>query len=213
MLNLVFKCLLNLQFIYLFLLENKRLLLVLTSTARKTATEKRALTYIPLTLRVSVCSRPSVPSCNSKDFPHLDFTDRHTVTNNEFAGPQRELFPGGTKIDAGPPKLREVQTNKSKKGLHSNFGSMFCPKLGKVQKKIFLPKSRWRAKKKGVHSNLVPFYAQSQGRKMGRYEKNFGPTLNPTTSTLPCPLIPGPPRPGPGYDVPPKPPLVGPESL
>ena len=167
MLNLVFKCLLNLRFIYLLYncfsiyiyFLNKRLLLVLTSIARKTATEKRALTYIPLTLRVSVCSRPSVPSCNSKDFPHLDFTDRHTVTNNEFAGPQREIFPGGTKIDAGPPKLGEVQTNKSKRGLHSNFGSIFCPKLGKVQKKHFLPKSRWRAKKKvftQIWSHFMP---------------------------------------------------------
>ena len=36
-------------------------------------------------------------------------------------GPQRKNFPGGTKIDAGPPKLGEVQTNKSKKGLHSNL--------------------------------------------------------------------------------------------
>ena len=82
--NLVFKCLLNLRFIFFFLLGNKRLLLLLTSTTRKTATEKRALTYLPLTLRVSVCSRPSLPSCNSEDFPHLDFTDRHSVTNNEF---------------------------------------------------------------------------------------------------------------------------------
>ena len=36
-------------------------------------------------------------------------------------GPQREIFPGGTKIDTGPPKLGEEQTNKSQKGLHSNL--------------------------------------------------------------------------------------------
>ena len=35
--------------------------------------------------------------------------------------PLREIFPGGTKIDAGPPKLGEKLTNKSKKGLHSNL--------------------------------------------------------------------------------------------
>ena len=40
---------------------------------------------------------------------------------------------------------------------------------------------------------------------MGRDEKNFGPKLNTTTSTLPDPLSPGPPRPGSGYDVPPDP--------
>ena len=68
------------------------------------------------------------------------------------------MFPGGTKIDAGPLKLGEVQTNKSKKDLHSNlvpffaqiqvkskkkkqkklslkFGPSFCPKLGEEQKK------------------------------------------------------------------------------
>ena len=67
---------------YLFLLGNKRLLLLITvtSTTRETATEKRAFAYLPLTLRVSVCPRPSVPYCNSKDFSHLGFTDKHTVT-------------------------------------------------------------------------------------------------------------------------------------
>ena len=42
---------------------------------------------------------------------------------------------------------------------------------------------------------------------MVRDLKNFGPKLNATTLTLP-----GPPRPGPGYDVPPEPPLTGPED-
>ena len=40
------------------------------------------------------------------------------------AGPRREIFPGGTKIDAGPPKLGEEQ----KKGLHSNL-VLFLPKI------------------------------------------------------------------------------------
>ena len=67
---------------YLFLVGNKRLLLLttVTSTTSETAMEKRALAYLPLTLRVLVCPRPSVPYCNSKDFSHLDFTERHTVT-------------------------------------------------------------------------------------------------------------------------------------
>ena len=37
-------------------------------------------------------------------------------TVNVDAGPQREIFPGGTKVDAGPPnlfqKLGEDQTKK-----------------------------------------------------------------------------------------------------
>ena len=64
-------------------------------------------------------------------------------------GPQREIFPGGTKIDAGPPKLGEVQTNKSKKGLYSNLVPFFSQKQVKSKKKVFtqiwfyfLPKSR-----------------------------------------------------------------------
>ena len=54
------------------------------------------------------------------------------------SGPQREIFPGGTKIDAGPPKLGEVQKKKS--SLH------FGPK---------------NAKKRGLHSNLVLVFAQN----------------------------------------------------
>ena len=33
----------------------------------------------------------------------------------QHPGPQREIFPGGTKIDAGPPKISETLTDKSKK--------------------------------------------------------------------------------------------------
>ena len=47
----------------------------------------------------------------------------------------------------------------------------------------------------------------------GKEEKKFGPKLDATTSTLPGPLSRGPPRPGPGYNVPPEPPLVGSGSL
>ena len=52
------------------------------STTCKTATEKRALVCLPLTLQVSVCPRPSVPYCNSEDFPdcYSSLTDRHTAT-------------------------------------------------------------------------------------------------------------------------------------
>ena len=42
------------------------------------------------------------------------------------AGPQREIFLGGTKTDSGPPKLGEELTNKSKKGLHSNLVPFFA---------------------------------------------------------------------------------------
>ena len=40
--------------------------------------------------------------------------------------PQREIFPGGTKIDAGSAKLGEEQTNKSKKDLYSNLVPLFA---------------------------------------------------------------------------------------
>ena len=69
---------------HLFLLCIKRLLLLLTFTTGKTATKKRALLYLPLTLRVSVSPRPSVPCCNRGNFPHLDFTDTTHRHNNEF---------------------------------------------------------------------------------------------------------------------------------
>ena len=48
---------------------------------------------------------------------------------------------------------------------------------------------------------------------MGRDEKNFGPKLNATTSTLPGPLSPGPLDPGPGTMYPLNPPLVGPVHI
>ena len=51
-------------------------------------------------------------------------------------GPQREFFPGGTKIDAGHPNSSEAVTAKSKKVL-LEFGLIFCPKLGEEQKKVF----------------------------------------------------------------------------
>ena len=53
------------------------------------------------------------------------------------AGPQREIFPGGTKIDAGPPKLSEALTDKSKKFFTQiwKFDPVFSPKLGEEQKK------------------------------------------------------------------------------
>ena len=72
------------------------------------------------------------------------------------AGPQKEIFPGGTKIDAGPPKLGEVQINKSNKRSSLKFGPIFSPKLGEEQKKrsslkfgpIFSPKSGEEQKKR-----------------------------------------------------------------
>ena len=62
----------------------KRLLILLTFTTGKTTTKKRAFVYLPLTLRVSVSPRPSVPCCNSGDFPHLGFTDKTHRHNSEF---------------------------------------------------------------------------------------------------------------------------------
>ena len=43
-----------------------------------------------------------------------------------WTGPQREIFPGGTKIDATPPKLGEELTINQKKGLHSNLVPFFA---------------------------------------------------------------------------------------
>ena len=47
-------------------------------------------------------------------------------------GPQREIFPGGTKVDTGPPNLFGHQT-------YAKFIILiFCPKLGEdQQKKIY----------------------------------------------------------------------------
>ena len=44
------------------------------------------------------------------------------------AGPQREIFPGGTKIDVGPPKLSEALADKSKK-VFTQVWSYFLPKI------------------------------------------------------------------------------------
>ena len=95
---------------------------------------------------------------------------------NPVAGPQREIFPGGTKIDAGPPKFGEVQTNQKRSSL--KFDPIFCPKLGEEQKKK-------------VFTQIWSHFLLKK--------------LNATTS-----ILPGLPRPGPGCDAPPEPPLVGP---
>ena len=50
-----------------------------------------------------------------------------------WPGPQREIFPGGTKVDAGLPKFSKAQTDKQKKVFTQN-GRIFCPKLGEEQK-------------------------------------------------------------------------------
>ena len=71
------------------------------------------------------------------------------------SGPQREIFLGGTKIDAGPPKLDKEQI---KKRPSLKFGPIFCPKLGEEHKK----------KKKGLHSNFV---AQTQKLSAGLNNK------------------------------------------
>ena len=61
-------------------------------------------------------------------------------------GPRRDIFPGGTKINAGPAKSVEEQKKRSS----LKFGPVFCPNLGEEQKKkvftqiwsCFLPKFR-----------------------------------------------------------------------
>ena len=49
------------------------------------------------------------------------------------AGPQREIFPGGTKVDAGPPK--SLRAPKLHKILYSDFFQTKDQKLGEEQKK------------------------------------------------------------------------------
>ena len=79
---------------------------------------------------------------------------------NLKAGPQREIFSGGTEIDAGPPKLSEELTDQlTDQSL--KFGPIFCPKLGEEQKK------------KGLHSNLLPFFAQKSGTDEGQGRKKI----------------------------------------
>ena len=46
-----------------------------------------------------------------------------------LAGPQREIFAGGTKIDAGPPKFCKALTNESKKV----FSQIWCWSLPKIR--------------------------------------------------------------------------------
>ena len=61
------------------------------------------------------------------------------------AGPQREIFPGGAKIDAGPPKLDDEQKKKVFTQICPKSGEeqkkivtqIFCRKLGEEQKKVF----------------------------------------------------------------------------
>ena len=108
-------------------------------------------------------------------------------------------------------KVKHLHINQKRSSL--KFGPIFCPKLGEEQKKrsslkfrpIFCPKLG-EDQKKRLHSNLVLEFARNQGRIKGKEDKNFGPKLDATTSTLPGPLSPGPPRPVPAYDVPPEPP-------
>ena len=47
---------------------------------------------------------------------------------NVHTGPQREIFPGGTKIDAGPPKFSEALTDQSKK-VFTQIWFHFLPKI------------------------------------------------------------------------------------
>ena len=86
-------------------------------------------------------------------------------------------------------KLSESLTDKSKKVFTQIWS-------------YFLTKIRWRAKKKKkVFTQVWPYFLpKSQGRMKGKEENKLGPKLDATTSTLP-----GPPRPGPGYYVPPEP--------
>ena len=54
--------------------------------------------------------------------------DRHGTNNDSGAGPQREIFAGGTKIDAGPPKFSEALTDKSKK-VFTQIWSRYLPNI------------------------------------------------------------------------------------
>ena len=100
-------------------------------------------------------------------------------------GPQREIYPGGTKIDAGPPNSSEPE----KRRFSLKFGRMFGTKLGKDQKKrsslkfgrIFGPESGEDQKKK-VFTHIWPHFGPKFGRQDEAWEqKNFGPKLDATT--------------------------------
>ena len=130
----------------------------------------------------------------------------------QHPGPQREIFPGVRRSTPGPQNLvKHLQINQKRSSL--KFVPIFCPKLGEEQKKN---------KKKGLHSNLVPFFAQNQvknkkksspkirWRAKKRSSLKFGPIFCPklgeeqkeekklvqnltwTTSTFPGPLSPSP---------------------
>ena len=60
------------------------------------------------------------------------YASTHRCWNVSQTGPQREVFAGGTKIDAGPPKFSEA-LNQKRSSL--KFGPDFWPKLGEEQKK------------------------------------------------------------------------------
>ena len=113
-----------------------------------------------------------------------------------YPGPQREIFPGGTKIDAGPPKFSKTLTDKSKKVFTQIWSH-------------FLPKIRWRAKKKRSSLKFGPIFCQKLGEEQ-KEEKKL--VQNATTSTwldnLNLTRQPQLFR----YDVPPEPPLGGPAS-
>ena len=55
------------------------------------------------------------PYCTS--IPYFSSFFEAYRTNVPYLRPQREIFAGGTKIDAGPPKLGDVQ----KHGFHLNL--------------------------------------------------------------------------------------------
>ena len=64
------------------------------------------------------------------------------MSGSWLVGPQREIFPGDAKVDTAPPNLFGHQT------CAKFFILIFSPKLGEEQKK-------------GLHWNLVPFFAQN----------------------------------------------------
>ena len=56
------------------------------------------------------------------------FTPANKIFKQLYLGPQREIFPGGAKIDPGPPKLSEAITDKSKK-VFTKIWSFNLPKI------------------------------------------------------------------------------------
>ena len=89
-------------------------------------------------------------------------------TQAPCAGPQREFFPGGSKVDTGPPNLigpakphrgpcRKIIFRPGTK-LAQNFFPIFCPKLGEEQKKkkkSSLKFSPIFCRKNGEEQNLI----------------------------------------------------------